>query len=181
MRLFFRRSIAGPDSTPCVAGDDDVLRAVLEQQLGGLGDRAAGVDHVVDEDAGLAVDLADDLADLHLVRDVRVAALVDDRQAAAEAVGPALGDAHAARVRGDDDEVAVAPLRLDVVGEQRQREQVVDGPSKKPWICAVCRSTVMSRSAPAVLNMSAIRRALIGSRRGASCPGGRRGRRAARR
>src|SRR4051794_7312205 len=38
------------------------------------------------------------------------------------------------------------------------------GPSKKPWIWAVCRSTVMSRSAPAVLNMSATRRAEIGSR-----------------
>ncbi len=106
--------------------DDDVLRAVVEEQFGRLGDRAAGVDHVVDEDAGLAGDLADDLADLDLVGDVRVAALVDDRQAAAEAVGPALGDAHPAGVRRDDDEVAVAPLRLDVVGEQRQREQVVD-------------------------------------------------------
>ena len=38
------------------------------------------------------------------------------------------------------------------------------GPSKKPWICAVCRSTLMRRSAPAVLNRSAMRRAEIGSR-----------------
>ena len=38
------------------------------------------------------------------------------------------------------------------------------GPSKKPWAWAVCRSTVTIRSAPAVLNMSAIRRADTGSR-----------------
>src|SRR6266545_2839708 len=38
------------------------------------------------------------------------------------------------------------------------------GPSKKPWICAVCRSTVRIRSAPAVLSRSAISRAVIGSR-----------------
>ena len=38
------------------------------------------------------------------------------------------------------------------------------GPSKKPWICAVCRSTAINRSAPAVLNRSAISRAEIGSR-----------------
>jgi len=38
------------------------------------------------------------------------------------------------------------------------------GPSKKPWICEVCRSTQISRFAPAVLNRSAISRAEIGSR-----------------
>ena len=38
------------------------------------------------------------------------------------------------------------------------------GPLKKPWICAVCRSTVRIRLAPAVLNRSATRRAEIGSR-----------------
>ena len=38
------------------------------------------------------------------------------------------------------------------------------GPSKKPWIWAVCRSTAISRSAPAVANRSAMSRAEIGSR-----------------
>ena len=33
------------------------------------------------------------------------------------------------------------------------------GPSKKPWICAACRSTLMMRSAPAALKRSATRRA----------------------
>ena len=41
-------------------GDDDVGGAVGEQRLGGLRDRAAGVDHVVDEDAAAPGDLADD-------------------------------------------------------------------------------------------------------------------------
>ena len=38
------------------------------------------------------------------------------------------------------------------------------GPSKKPWIWAVCRSTLITREAPAVLYRSATRRAEIGSR-----------------
>ena len=38
------------------------------------------------------------------------------------------------------------------------------GPSKKPWICGACRSTLMMRWAPAALNRSATRRAEIGSR-----------------
>ena len=41
-------------------GDDDVGGAVVEQRLGGLHDRAAGVDHVVDEHADAALDLTDD-------------------------------------------------------------------------------------------------------------------------
>ena len=38
------------------------------------------------------------------------------------------------------------------------------GPSKKPWIWAACRSTDISRLAPATRNRSAISRAEIGSR-----------------
>ena len=38
------------------------------------------------------------------------------------------------------------------------------GPSKNPWDWEACRSTLMIRSAPAVLNRSASRRAEIGSR-----------------
>ncbi|MBW3648908.1 MAG: DMT family transporter, partial [Actinobacteria bacterium] len=60
--------------------DDDVGGAVVEQQRGGLADRAAGVDHVVDQDAGLVLDLPDDLTHLHLVGHPGVAPLVDDRE-----------------------------------------------------------------------------------------------------
>ena len=61
MAEFFSRSTAGSERTPCVAADDDLGRALLEQRLGRLHDRAAGVDHVVDDDAGPALDLPDDL------------------------------------------------------------------------------------------------------------------------
>jgi len=39
-------------------GDDDVLRAGVQEHLDGLGDGAAGVDHVVDQDAGAPPDVA---------------------------------------------------------------------------------------------------------------------------
>jgi drug/metabolite transporter (DMT)-like permease len=78
---------------------DDVRSAVVEQQLGGLRDRPAGVDHVVDEDAGLALDLADHLADLDLVGHVRVTPLVDDREPSTEPVGPPLGHPHPTGIR----------------------------------------------------------------------------------
>ena len=43
------------------AGGDDSFRAALLQQFGRRNDGAAGVDHVVDEHAGAALDIADDL------------------------------------------------------------------------------------------------------------------------
>ena len=127
IRLFLSRSTAGPEKIAVRRGDDDVGGAVLEQRLGGLHDRAAGVDHVVDEDADAALDLTDDLVHLDLVGHVRVAALVDDRQRRAEPVGPALGDPHPAGVRRDDgDRRCGRPGLRDVLREQRQREEVVD-------------------------------------------------------
>ncbi len=38
------------------------------------------------------------------------------------------------------------------------------GTSKKPWICPECRSTLITRSAPAAESMSATSLAVIGSR-----------------
>src|SRR6185437_2753877 len=61
-------------------GDDDVGSAVGEQRLGGLRDRAAGVDHVVDEDAAAPGDLADDAVGGDLVGPGLVARLVDEGQ-----------------------------------------------------------------------------------------------------
>jgi hypothetical protein len=56
-------------------------------------DRAAGVDHVVDEDAGAPVDVSDDPVGSGLVGHQRVAGLVDEcERGAAEGVGPPLGD-----------------------------------------------------------------------------------------
>ncbi len=102
-------------------------RAVLVQQLDRAGDRAAGVDHVVGEDAGLAPDVADDAVGLHLVGHQRVAGLVDEGQRhAAQRVGPLLGDAHATGVGGDDDHVVVGVVLGDVAGQQVLRPHVVD-------------------------------------------------------
>ena len=79
-------------------GGEDALGAALEQGLGGLCDGAGGVDHVVDEEAGLALDVTDDLVHGDLVGGVGVAALVDDRQRAAQVVRPEVGEAHAPSV-----------------------------------------------------------------------------------
>ena len=108
-------------------GDDDVLGAVGHERVGGLGDRAAGVDHVVDEHADPALDLTDDAVGDGLVGLVDVARLVDERQRrAAEPLGPLLGDLDPAGVGRDDGEVLVAVLRRDVVRQDRQRHEVVD-------------------------------------------------------
>ena len=73
-------------------------RALGEQLLDGLGDGAAGVDHVVDHDAEPARDLADHPVGDDLVGPQRVAGLVDERdRRAAEVVGPLLGQLGAAR------------------------------------------------------------------------------------
>ena len=75
-------------------------------------------------------DLADDLVHRDLVRDVRVATLVDDRQRRTEAVGPGVGDAHAADVGRDDGELCAVLGRqraLEVLQQHGLGEQVVDG------------------------------------------------------
>ena len=110
-------------------GDDHAGGTVGHERVGGLGDRAGGVDHVVDEHAPAALDLTDDAVGDHLVGAVDVAGLVDEGQGhPAELTGPLLGDLDPAGVRGDDGELAVAVLLLDVVGENRPGHEVVDRP-----------------------------------------------------
>ena len=106
IRLFFSRSVAGGVSSPCVAATMTSARAGVEQQLGRLDDRAAGVDHVVDQQAAAARDVTDDPVGDDLVGHARVARLVHERdRAAAEPVGPLLGHPHPAGVGRDDGEV----------------------------------------------------------------------------
>lgn len=64
---------------------DDLAGAVVLDRLGGLGEGAAGVGHVVDEDG----DLVDDVADEHHAADDvgARALLVDQGEAAVQAVG----------------------------------------------------------------------------------------------
>ena len=102
---------------------DDLLGAVGLEGGGGLAQGAGGVDHVVHDDAGTAVDFADDV---HHFRDVGLrAALVDDRQVAFEALGQRAGADDAAVVRRDDQRVLVI-LLADVVEQDGQGVDVVD-------------------------------------------------------
>ena len=105
---------------------DHVLRTVREQRVRRGADGATRVDHVVDQDTHAALDLTHDLVHRHLVGDVLVAALVDDRQRRVQPVAPAVGHPHTARVRGDDRQLVAVDLRAHVVRKDRQREQVID-------------------------------------------------------
>jgi len=74
----------------------DLGRATFDERFGGFGERAAGRDHVVDDDGDLARDVADDLRDF---RDVGLrAALEDDRDIGAKAFGEILSARHAAGI-----------------------------------------------------------------------------------
>ena len=106
--------------------DVDVARAHLLELVDGPDEGAARVDHVVVDDAGLVLDVADDAHDLGRI--VPRATLVSDGDLAAEVVGELLGDLRAAHVGGDDDRlVPVEVLGLEVLAEQVERGQVRDG------------------------------------------------------
>lgn len=101
----------------------DLLGALLEQGFGGVHQRAARIDDVVDEDAGAPFHRADDVHDFRLAGPV--AALVDDRERSVDALGERAGADHAADVRRDDHGVLPLQPVLDVTRHQRSAEQVV--------------------------------------------------------
>ena len=103
---------------------EDLGRALLLQRGGGVAQRAGRIDDVVDQDAGAALDVADDVH--HLGFAGALAALVDDRQrGVVEPLGEAAGADHAADVGRDDHQLAVAEARLDVGRHHRRGEQIV--------------------------------------------------------
>ena len=123
-----RRSTAGPESTACVQEGVDLRGALIDEGLGALDDGAGGIDHVVDEEALLALDVADDVHDFH---DVRLgAALVDDRHRAVEALGDLARTVDRTDVGRDDDEVLVH-LVFKVAVKERAAEKVIDGDIEK--------------------------------------------------
>ena len=95
----------------------DRLGSALFERLGRLHDRAGGVNDIVDEDAGLAVYIADDLHHLALVRDLMRAAFVDDREIGVVDLLRELPRAHNAADVGRDDghKVMLDLLRKDAV------------------------------------------------------------------
>ena len=115
------------------AGVDLSCAADLHDGLGRIAQGTGGIDHIVEEDALLALHVADDVHDLALVG--LFAALVDDGEVHAHLVGegPAAGDG--ADVRGDDDhifrmlELGHVIFHEDGVGEQvinRDVEEALD-------------------------------------------------------
>ena len=89
-------------------GGVDGARAGVEDGLAGDPQRRRRVDDVVDDDRRLALDVADDVADLGDL--LGRALLVEDREVGAELGGELLVELHAAGVRRDDDEVAQAEV-----------------------------------------------------------------------
>ena len=130
--------------------------------LGGGLERAGGVDHVVDDHGGLALHVADHVADLGDL--LGRALLVEDRQLGADLGGELLGQLHAAGVRRDDHEVLEAAGRAKYWVSMNIAVMWSTGFWKKPWIWPAWRSIVSTRSAPAASSMRATRRAVIGSR-----------------
>ena len=109
------------------AGVDLLRPADLLDGFGGANDRARGVHNVVEQDAGLAVHVADDVHDLGLVG--ALAALVHNGHVDAELHGEGAGAGGAAHVRGDDHHlfVALAEHVDKMLDEQVPALEVVHG------------------------------------------------------
>ena len=124
---FFRRSTAAPGQHAVRRHRPHLGGAALDQQLGGRGDRAAGVDHVVGEHAQPAGDVADHLDGLGDVGGALGPALVAEREvgaAVAEVLGHALGDLDPPGVGRHDDRAR--GVLAQVLLEHRHRREVVD-------------------------------------------------------
>src|SRR5690606_27687616 len=103
---------------------NDLARAALLQRVGGGAQGAGGVDDVVDQHAGLALDVTDDV---HHRGDVGArAALVDDGELGiVQALGDGARAHHATDVRRHHDDVVGAVHAPDVGQQQRRGIDVV--------------------------------------------------------
>ena len=104
---------------------DDAGGALVEHRLGGGAEGAGGVDHVVDQDRGLALHVADDVADLGDLLGGPL--LFHDGPVGADLAGEVAGDLDAAGVGADDHQLLVEVLVDEPLGEHRHRGHVVDG------------------------------------------------------
>ena len=103
----------------------DVARAHLLELAHACAERTGGVDHVVVDDAGLALDVADDAHDLGGV--VARATLVGDGERAAEHIGELLGGLGATHVGRDHHEVVgVEVLGVVILAKEGEGREVVD-------------------------------------------------------
>ena len=119
------RCTALPENTGWRRARRHARGAGVDDRLGRVGQRAGGVDDVVDDDGLLALHVTDDVHHLADVR--RGTALVDDREARAEALGERARALDAAGIgRHDDGLVAAEPERAQLLDEHRHREQVIE-------------------------------------------------------
>src|SRR5206468_985274 len=90
---------------------------------GGVHQRTAGVDDVVDQDAGITGDVADHVH--HFGFAGAFAALVDDGQRRVDALGKSAGAHHAADVGRHHHDIGEVEALLDVAHHHRRGEQVI--------------------------------------------------------
>src|SRR5690606_21154727 len=102
--------------------------ATLFERLRRLAKRTGGVDHVVHDDAGAAVDLADDVHDFGHIG--ARTALVDNGQISLELLGQRTGPHHATDVWRHHDQVLVVATP-DVAQQDGAGIDVVDGNVEK--------------------------------------------------
>lgn len=93
-------------------GDDGLRVAVVQQHLGGFGQRTARVGHIVDDDTDLIGDVTDENHSADFVSAGSL--LVDQREVQVQSVGQRSGTLGTTGVRGDDDGVLVLDVLLDV-------------------------------------------------------------------
>src|SRR5690606_30971201 len=101
----------------------DLGGTALLERLGGMAQGAGGIDHVVDQNAGAALDITDDVHHFGVVG--LLATFVDDRQVYTQALGHGARTHHTADVRGNDHQVVDA-LVFDLVDQYRRAVAVVD-------------------------------------------------------
>ena len=120
-----------------IAGEDavgghrvDLLRALVEHRLGRSAERAARVDDVVHDHRGLALHVADHVADLrHLLGGPL---LLEQRVGRAHLLGELAHQLHAPGVRGDDHQVLFLAQPVEhELREDRHGGHVVHGPREE--------------------------------------------------
>ena len=102
----------------------DLGRALLLEGLRPFAQGVGGINHVIDDKAGFAFDVADDVH--HFGHVGLGAAFVDNRQLSIQCLGHGTRTHHTANVRTDHHEVFVA-LRLDFAQQYGGGVDVIDG------------------------------------------------------
>ena len=100
------------------AGDDDLLCTCFLEYAHSTGDGAAGVNHVIEKHAVLALNFTHHAVGDRLIGLGIGAGLVHESQRGiAQVVSPLFGNLHAAGIGGDDGDVIGGVLGLDVVSQ----------------------------------------------------------------